>query len=606
MSATTQKLSTIGPETADQPIRIVFVNFPPQPYRDLEEILGGDSSNMPIFAIPLGICYLSTNLKSRLGADKVDVRIIDYAKELVCDHGKFATIDEMVRKPALEMGSDFEPDIVGFSMMFSTCHPLFLRAAQELRKIWPNAVFMTGGNHASNSVDVILEAPEIDFVSRGECEVAFAEFVRNFHRRDEFEINGIYSRAHIEAGKATPKADPVDNLDELGFPDWDLLDIEAYVNYRRSATWKKEEHVQREISVLTTRGCPFSCTFCAVHTTMGKRVRYRSVEHVIEEMRTTWERYGTNLYLMEDDLFTANRKKVVPLLQAMRDLGKEIPGFELQFPSALSVNTLFDEVMDELIAAGTKVANIAVESGSEYAQHNIIKKNCNLTRAREVVDYLRERNIITRCYFIGGFPGETREMLDETREYAKTINSDWCTFGVAAPLRGSEMYSQFLERGYINDDMESWSSAFYQERMFDTPEIGAEEIKDFFYGTNIEVNFVNNTNLLDGKFARAKQIFEGIIAGYPYHIFAWHCLMQAHEGLQEHDEARAAREKIVDLIMTNSSAEKLYRKYGHLMPDVTVEGISPDHAMEVSVTDLDTPIMNESDMRVPPIMMNTG
>ena len=116
-------------------------------------------------------------------------------------------------------------------------------------------------------------------------------------------------------------------------------------------------------------------------------MRFRSVENVMAEIDLLHQKYGVNLFIPEDDLFTANRKKVIPLLQELAKRHETIPGFELQFPNALSVNTLFDDVMDGLIDAGMKVTNIAIESGSNFIQREVIHKNVNLKRAKEVVKY---------------------------------------------------------------------------------------------------------------------------------------------------------------------------------------------------------------------------
>lgn len=587
------------------PIKVLFINFPPHPIGEIEPAFRGKSEIVDVPVIPLGICYLSANLKSRV--KNVDVRLIDYAMIMAMRAHEFTSVDEFIKKPGEDLSGDFSPDIIGFSMLFSVCHPLFIIAATELKKVWPNAVMITGGNHATNSVDVITQHPDIDYVAKGECELAFSQFVENFHQRADLNIKGIYSRQHVINKLPMPHAEAVENLDELGFPDWDILDIEAYaatpLKRSRTAANVKES---RELSILTTRGCSFSCTFCAVHTTMGKKVRFRSVGHVIEEMKTLWDRYQINLFSIEDDLFTANRKRVLPLLSAMKCLGASIPNFETTFPSALSVNTLFDDVMDALIDAGMKVTNVAIESGSKHVQRNIIKKNCNLDRALEVVKYFRDRGVFTRCYFIGGFPGETKEMLDETREYAKKIKSDWACFGIAAPLRGSEMYDQFVHAGYIKDDIEQWSSAFYSERIFDTPEIGAEEIKDFFYRTNLEVNFLNNPQFLTGKWTDCIEIFENILSGHPYHIFAWYIIMKSYIGLNQLADAAIAERQIFELVKNDERATRLYERYGYMLGDIAIPGFQKNKRETDYFTVPEAPILDEEEMRVKPIMHNVG
>ncbi len=133
-----------------------------------------------------------------------------------------------------------------------------------------------------------------------------------------------------------------------------------------------------------------------------------------------------------------------------------------------------------MVKMGMTVANIAIESGSNEVQRKVIKKNVNLERARKVVAACRDEGIVVRCYFILGFPGETREQIQETIDYAASLPADWCVFGIAAPLVGTEMYSQLLERGEIDNSF-NWDNAFFQERTYDTPEIGAQELKDLGY-----------------------------------------------------------------------------------------------------------------------------
>ncbi len=110
-------------------------------------------------------------------------------------------------------------------------------------------------------------------------------------------------------------------------------------------------------------------------------MRYKSIENVVAEFRLLYERYGVTLFMPEDDLFTANKKRTLALLEAIRALG--IPGFRMQFPVALAVNTLTHEVIDSLIKSGLDVASLAIESGSADTQHRIIKKDVNLDKARE-------------------------------------------------------------------------------------------------------------------------------------------------------------------------------------------------------------------------------
>lgn len=588
-----------------KPVKILFINFPGSPLREIKQALNKKNEIPTSLIIPLGILYLSSNIKSRV--DNVEIEIIDYAQELAINSEKYTSIDEMIRLPAQELAKTFTPDIIGYSMMFSTCHPVFNIAVTELKNIWPDSVAIAGGNHATNAADVVMQHPDVEFVARGECELAFPEFIQNFGDYPNIDVQGIYSREHIMRGDLTTLAAYAQDLDDLEFPDWELLDMETYVNTRTGRARKRtdDDAERREISIMTNRGCPFSCTFCAAHTTMGRTMRFRSVENVIAEMRELNERYGINLYTPEDDLFTANRKKVIPLLQAIKEFGADIPNFEIQFPNALSVNTLFDDVMDALMEAGMRVTNVAIESGSKYVQRNIIKKNCNLDRALEVIKYFRDHGCIARCYFIGGFPGETKEMMNETVEFAKKLRCDWGVFNVAAPVRGTEMYRQFVDAGYIKDDMEVWSSAFFLERIFDTPEIGAEELKDFLYRANLDVNFLHNPNYLDGDWEKSLRIFSEIVSGHKFHIFGWYIMMKCYEALGRTEEAEETLRHIHELVATDERSTKMYRKYGYMLEGLDIPGYDDDWPKGDRLK-LEAPVLGEEEMRVKPLMSNTG
>jgi tetratricopeptide (TPR) repeat protein len=197
-------------------------------------------------------------------------------------------------------------------------------------------------------------------------------------------------------------------------------------------------------------------------------------------------------------------------------------------------------------------------------------------------------------------------MMQETVDYAKKLRCDWAVFNLAAPVRGTEMYRQFVESGYIKDDMEIWSSAFFAERIFDTPEIGAAELKDFLYRANLDVNFLNNPNFLDGNWEKCLTIYREIVSGHPFHLFGWYVLAKCYEALDRLDEAATAREHIVHLIETDERATKMYRKYGYLLSDLYVPGFGAEWPSDDDGVTLKAPVLGERDMRVQPLMANTG
>jgi radical SAM superfamily enzyme YgiQ (UPF0313 family) len=459
-----------------------------------------------------------------------------------------------------------KPDIFAFSMMFSSSHRFQKRALELLHELWPDAITIAGGNHATNNVPLLLDDTPLDFVARGEAEIAFAEFVGQIAAGKQPDVMGIFSREKFQAanGNAVELCEMPQDLDALGFQDWDLIDMETYVSGIRSRKRRMGDSTEkRTASIFTSRGCPFRCTFCASHTVHGRKMRYHSTEYVLEEMRLLNERYGINLYIPEDDLFTVNKSRIVPLLNAIS--GLNVPGMEMQFPNALSVNTLDEEVLDALIDAGMRICTLAVESGSQYVQVNVIKKRANLDRARMLVNYLKSRDIFVRCYFILGFPGETKDQMRETIDFARSLGADWIAIFAAVPLPGTEMFHQFREMGVIEDEESAWST-LYTQRIFDTPEITAAELNELVYRANLDINFVNNPNRSEGRYERAIELFEDVVLKFPFHVVGHCCVMECMEALGRHDEAAALRQHIAHLIATDERAREMYQKYPDFMP----------------------------------------
>ena len=540
---------------------ILFVNFPTMPLPQLEKWIIEGKRRIELQVLPFGVLYLSSYLKKHLGSD-VDVHILDIDTEMGQNTGGYPNFETMIKVMTKLKSEEIKPDIIAYSVLFSIQHVMMDMAVKIHQEFWPNAIKIVGGNHASNVASSVFENPNVDYLGRGECEHSFMEFVKAIIDGNNNIPQGIYSRSHFQDKLSMPISLPVNDLDDIPYPDWDLLDMEHYVTSREGASIDA-----RTCSIFTTRGCPFSCTFCASHTTMGRKVRFRSIDNVIEEILQLNERFGVNKYVPEDDLFTANRRKVIPLLNEIEKVKADIEGFELAFPNALSVNTLFDDVMDALIRAGMVITDIAIESGSPYVQKNIIKKNVKLDRGIHVVRYLRSRGVIARANIIFGFPRETKEMIQETVDYVYELGADWIDSYVAAPLCGSEMFDEFVEMGVVEESRTTWANAFYTERTFDTEEITATEIKHAVYALNLKANFNDNINYREGKFEPCAKSFEHIIKFHPHHIFALFMLAKIYTHLGNIEDSKMALKNIRKLIETNEQSEELYREYVYLFED---------------------------------------
>jgi anaerobic magnesium-protoporphyrin IX monomethyl ester cyclase len=398
-------------------------------------------------------------------------------------------------------------------------------------------------------------------VVRGEAELSFAEFIYQRSRSKKINVEGIYLKDDLTNSTEFRLSDQAADLDMLPFPDWELIDMNTYVTSLGRQREIGTEH--RTASLITTRGCPFRCTFCSAHTVHGRKMRFRSAKNVIDEIRLLNEKYGVTLFMPEDDLFTADHKRVLELLTAIKNLG--ISGIEVEMPNGLSVNALDSDVVDELISVGMRIFVLAIESGSEYVQKHMIKKNCDLEKARRLVNLLKSRGILVRCYFILGFHTETKGQMQETVNYAKSLGADWCVFNIATPLVGSEMYDQLVEIGCIKDNVDTWSNTVFDRRQFDTPETTAEDLNDFAYRANLDCNFLNNPNKVNGRFEKAVRIYRDVVSRYPFHVIAWYCIMECYRGLGDEGKAKRVEMHLRKLIQSDKRAAEMFAKYGDMI-----------------------------------------
>ncbi|SVD85131.1 uncharacterized protein METZ01_LOCUS437985, partial [marine metagenome] len=259
--------------------------------------------------------------------------------------------------------------------------------AEVCKEIWPKTPIVIGGMHATSAVDSILENKAVDYVCKGEAESIMVEMVQKANQGEPLDtIQGVVSRLKLAESRLNdstlPSSPLVDNLDEIPLPAWDLIPMSDYLVSSNRARRMDEISNDFAATIVTSRGCPFSCTFCASWTVHGRKMRFRSTENVIKELEILSEKYGVNLIAVEDDLFTVKKPRFIELCNAIQERFRD--KLEFQVPNGLSVATLDEDIVEALCKLNITVTNVAIESGSAYTQKHIIKKNCNLDRARKV------------------------------------------------------------------------------------------------------------------------------------------------------------------------------------------------------------------------------
>jgi anaerobic magnesium-protoporphyrin IX monomethyl ester cyclase len=340
--------------------------------------------------------------------------------------------------------TELRPDVLGVSATTISINN-GARIAAAVKAKMPHVTTVVGGPHVSAVPEATLRAfPEFDYGVSGEGEIAFFALLDALAKGESAaDVTGVISRNGDGSVHANCRAPYLDDLDSLPFPAWDVLGDAfphrfgpSIFNYRCTPM----------ATLVTSRGCPFSCTFCD-RSTSGKLGRYHSVDYVMEMCRMLAKR-GARHVIFYDDLFTVKKKRVVELCEAM---------VRARLPFTWSCNShpnLLDlQTMRLMKRAGCWQIAYGVESGSQRVL-NVVKHEVKLPRLRETLRMTREAGIRAKGYLMLGHPTETVESLEETRSFLEDVDLDVAQVTKFTPYPGTPAYPTINEYGSFTEDWE--------------------------------------------------------------------------------------------------------------------------------------------------------
>lgn len=403
---------------------------------------------------------LADNLAHPLGIMALDAYLRQHGYE---DNHLF---DMRVRKETpdqlLARLLPLRPDVVGLSALtieLDAVHEL----AALLRRRLPGAKIVVGGPYATSSKRSIMRDPCIDVAVIGEGEDTLVELLDAWRTGGELSrVRGILYRSGGVVHE-TAERPYLTDLDALPLPSWDRVDMAAY---ERCDPQDRLAH-RKWAAFYTSRGCPFKCTYC--HDVFGKRFRSRSPARVIEEMALLIEKHGTREFHFFDDIFNFDRRRVVAICDEIVRRGWKI---HLQFPNGLRADMLDVPTLEAMKAAGTFRVSYAIESASPRIQKQV-KKHLKLDRVRTLIEETDRLGILVHGFFMLGFPGETREEVLSTVEWAVSSKLHSVGFFLVSPFEGSPLADEYVGAA-MRLPGEAWA---YYDNPHSLSEVPAAEIK---------------------------------------------------------------------------------------------------------------------------------
>jgi len=385
----------------------------------------------PNIRMPLGLLYVAAVLER----EGHSVEVIDLNMERLNDRD----IRGRVR----------DANIVGITGMI-TEYQKVLELVNIVKQGDGNSKVTLGGPLVTTLPEELLRVSQADFVVVGEGERTIVNLVSAIEHGDSF--SGITGIAYRDGNRIviTKPAEPIADLDTIPFPARHLLDVKRYLkNHFESYGLKIKEFGKiKSTHLITSRGCPYSCTFC-FKGMWGYKWRARSTENIIGEMELLYKTYGINGFFFDDDIFVLDRKKVFEFCNLLKTKGLDVVWY-----CNGRVNLMQKELLKAMYEAGCRGIAYGIESGNQQILDSM-KKNITLDQVRNVVKWTKEAGINASGFFMLGMLGETRESIRETIAFAKELELDFYGFSAVTPFPGTELYNAAVERGLIQLDMTS-------------------------------------------------------------------------------------------------------------------------------------------------------
>jgi anaerobic magnesium-protoporphyrin IX monomethyl ester cyclase len=390
---------------------------------------------------PLGLAYMAAVLEQ----EDFEVRIMD------------CPVSEMNPEELRAELASFEPTLIGIACMTPTI-PSALKSARAAKEVCPNAKVIIGGPHATFADKQILtQEVAVDMVVRGEGEETLLELAKHSPKLEKLhEIKGVTFRKNDRIVQ-TPDRPFIQNLDELPRPAYKYIPIEKY-----------RIHGKRFLPIMTSRGCPFQCTFCVASQLFGAKLRARSPKNVVDELEWLRDVYGAEGVSFQDDTLTFDRKRILDICDGIIERKIGIP-----WGCGTRADAISREVLAKMRKAQCNEVYFGVESGCQEIL-DAVKKKVSIEQCEKAVKWAKEEGIFVGVSSIIGYPGETKETLKQTIDLIQRIEPDDAWLCYATPFPGTELRALVESLGWKMS--EDWTLYNSGHPIFEDPLFPAEEI----------------------------------------------------------------------------------------------------------------------------------
>jgi len=404
------------------------------------------------FEPPLGLGSLCAYLKER----KFDAELIDMAGLMMEEEG----LEKVLLKK--------RPSVVGITTMTPTL-PSAQRMAKLVKQVLPATKVVLGGVHATVSPESCLRDENIDCIVRGEGERPLEAILSGGFNNRLKDIPGVcYRNSSL---KTQNTASLIEDMDLLPLADYSSFPIEKYIQYNKNLRGL------RGISMLVSRGCPYLCSFCAVHQTMGRKFRIKSPGKVVSDMEYLKEKYSLEGIWFKDSILNLDKKWFFAFCSEIKKRGLKI---HWQY------NTRVDLVNEEELIAGKETGlvqlDLGIESGSPRSLKNLAK-GISVDEIQRAVQ-IAKQYVKVAGFFMIGIPGETPEDIEMTFNLAKKLKLDKYTWSLFSPLPGSVLYNDLKSQSAFTGQIKGLETIHFTENPYSFCDIPAGKLRETYRQIN--------------------------------------------------------------------------------------------------------------------------
>lgn len=338
-----------------------------------------------------------------------------------------------------------KPEVVGITLNTTNRFDALGLAKTIKSKFKVPIIF--GGPHATLLSTQMLENYSfIDFIVRNEGEYSTLELINSLEKgeKDYTKILGISYRKNGEIIN-NPPSKPIENLDDLPFPEWKFFNLDNYVKENEyPEEYKKYPHG----TIISSRGCPFQCTFCSSSNFWGFKIRFRSAANVIKEIKMLYD-LGIRFFAYNDDNFTSNKTRAIEICKMMVEEGLHE---KMSWLCRAEVNTINEELLVWMKKANCFMIEFGIEDCSDDGL-KWFKKGHRKDMVKKAFDLCKKYDIRIRSYFIIGGDHETIENVEMKKQYIEELDPYTTTASILLAYPGTEIFELGKKKGFWDDSV---------------------------------------------------------------------------------------------------------------------------------------------------------